>query len=319
MKIVFYGTPEFAVKSLDAILGSSHSVLAVVTAPDKESGRGKKISYSAVKEYAIQHHLTLFQPTNLKDEQFLDSIRALEPDIQVVVAFRMIPEALFTIPKLGTINLHASLLPNYRGAAPINHAIINNEKKTGVTTFYINRTIDTGDILLQKSVDISFTENAGELHDRLKVVGAELLVETLHKLETDSLKPIIQDSLSTVDIINLKKAPKIDTEFCRIQWTNTCLDIYNHIRGLSPYPGAQTTMHTQSVTMRLKIYKSYPTSGSSQGVKAGRMIPLSKSKLGIACSDCILEILELKPEGKKTMTAADFMNGYFVDDSFFVE
>jgi methionyl-tRNA formyltransferase len=246
LRIVFMGTPEFAVASLDALVQAGCNIVAVITAPDKPAGRGMKLQESAVKKYAVEKGLPLLQPEKLKNPQFLETLRNLRADLQVVVAFRMLPEVVWNMPPMGTINVHGSLLPKYRGAAPINWAIINGEKETGVTTFKLQHEIDTGNILLQQRLPIGEEETAGELHDRMKVAGAELLVKTVQGLADGTLKEIPQS-----DVNDVPHAPKIFTETCQINWNKTVEEIHNLIRGLSPYPGAFTTLHGKT----LKIYR----------------------------------------------------------------
>ena len=248
LRIVFMGTPEFAVASLDALVKAGYNIAGVITAPDKPAGRGMKLTESAVKKYAVEHDLPVLQPEKLKNPAFLEELKALKADLQIVVAFRMLPEQVWSMPPLGTVNLHGSLLPQYRGAAPINWAVINGEKETGVTTFKLQHTIDTGDILLQESFPIGENETAGEVHDRMKEIGAALLVKTVSGLASGSLSPQPQSSL--VNENELKHAPKIFTEPSRIDFSKTVEEVHNLVRGLSPFLGAFTTMDGK----RLKIY-----------------------------------------------------------------
>src|ERR1043165_9173853 len=246
LRIVFMGTPEFAVASLDALVNKGYNIVGVITAPDKPAGRGMKLQESAVKKYAVEKGLRILQPEKLKNPQFLDELKSLNADLQVVVAFRMLPEVVWNMPALGTINVHASLLPQYRGAAPINWAIINGEKQTGITTFKLKHEIDTGDILLQETINIGEDETAGELHDRMKEIGAQLLVKTIKGIADGSLKETPQPPG------DIKHAPKIFTETCHIKWNKSLNSIYNLIRGLSPYPGAFTLLDEKV----LKIFKA---------------------------------------------------------------
>ncbi|NNM94458.1 MAG: methionyl-tRNA formyltransferase [Bacteroidia bacterium] len=308
LRIVFLGTPEFAVASLDALCNSAHRVVAVVTAPDKPASRGLKLRTTAVKDYALKHNLALMQPVKLKDPVFLEQLRKIAADLHVVVAFRMLPEEVWGMPPLGTINLHASLLPQYRGAAPVNWAIINGEKKTGVTTFRINRDIDTGDIFMQQSVDIAESDDAGTLHDKLMAVGAELLVKTTDALSDGKIKPVKQELNPIAD---LKPAPKIFRETCRIDWTRPAPDINNFIRGLSPYPGAWTEMQSGSeqapVKTVLKIFKCEVA--LQTGIAPGELM-IRGDELFIGCRNAALKITELQQEGRKRMTAAEFLRGF---------
>jgi methionyl-tRNA formyltransferase len=308
-RIVFMGTPEFAVASLDALVNAGYNVVGVVTAPDKPAGRGMQISGSAVKKYASDHGLTILQPEKLKNPQFLEELRALGADLQVVVAFRMLPELVWNMPPMGTINLHGSLLPQYRGAAPINWAVINGEKETGVTTFKLQHDIDTGDILLQESFRIGDTETAGDVHDRMKGIGAKLLVKTVAGLIAGELMETPQGGLvastSSGSEQMLKHAPKIFTETCRIDWNRPVTDIYNLIRGLSPFPGAFTQFDGKS----LKIYRSerYPGIPS---IPPGQHVTDKKTFLQFACPDGFIRVLDIQPEGKKKMAIEDFLRGY---------
>lgn len=297
------GTPEFAVASLDALVNAGYNIIAVVTAPDKPAGRGLKMHESAVKQYAVAHHLPLLQPLKLKDPDFIQSLQKLNADLQIVVAFRMLPEVVWNMPPLGTINLHGSLLPQYRGAAPINWAVINGEKETGVTTFKLKHEIDTGNILLQRSFSIGENETAGEVHDRMKIIGAELLVETVNGFNTNTLKEKSQDAFN--EHMTLKHAPKIFTETCIIDWGRSTLDIHNLIRGLSPFPGALTKLDGKV----LKIYKSN-TEHEQHQHPMGAVFTDGKNFLKFATSDGYIHVLDLQLEGKKKMSVTDFLKGY---------
>ena len=237
LRIVFMGTPDFAVASLDALLKHNYNIVGVITAPDKKAGRGRKTHYSDVKNFAIENNLRILQPTNLKDKDFLHELSNLNANLQIVVAFRMLPEEVWQMPEYGTVNLHGSLLPQYRGAAPINHALINGETETGVTTFFLKKMIDTGNIIMSKKIKIDINDNFESLHDKLKTIGSELIVDTVKSIEENKIDVIEQDKLFS-DETKLKPAPKLDKEFCRINWNNTTDNIYNFIRGLSPYPAA---------------------------------------------------------------------------------
>jgi methionyl-tRNA formyltransferase len=319
-RIIFMGTPEFAVASLDALVQSGYNIISVITAPDKPAGRGMKLTESAVKKYAVEKGLPVLQPTKLKDPEFLETLKSLQADLQIVVAFRMLPVVVWNMPPMGTINLHGSLLPQYRGAAPINWAVINGEKETGVTTFKLQHEIDTGDILLQESFPIGDDETAGEVHDNMKEIGAKLLVKTVAGLAKGTLveKPqkavgnsegAINDSLLTTDGSPLRHAPKIFTERCKIDWNKSVTDIYNLIRGLSPYPAAYTYLNEKT----LKIYKAkkemHPPD-SSQNKVAGSMETDNKTWLKFAGKDGYIHITELQLEGKKKMTVEEFLRGY---------
>ncbi|HMF73370.1 MAG TPA: methionyl-tRNA formyltransferase [Flavitalea sp.] len=300
MRIVFMGTPEFAVASLRGLVEAGFSIAGVITAPDKPAGRGLKINESAVKIYALQHGLNILQPEKLKDPEFLLSLKDLHADIQVVVAFRMLPEVVWNMPPLGTINLHGSLLPKYRGAAPINWAVINGEKETGVTTFKLQHEIDTGNILLQKKFDISEDETAGDVHDRMKIIGAELLVETLKRITDNNIQEQPQPSAE-----NILHAPKIFTETCRIDWKKNVKTIYNLVRGLSPYPGAFTMLEGKT----LKILKAEKII-SAVREEPGTFLTDGRTFLKFAASDGYLNVLDLQLEGKKKMQVQEFLRGF---------
>ncbi|TVR40554.1 MAG: methionyl-tRNA formyltransferase [Cryomorphaceae bacterium] len=301
LRIVFMGTPEFAVASLDAIYNSFHNVVGVVTAPDKPAGRGKKISQSAVKEYALQQDLPLLQPPKLKDPEFLDELKALEADLFVVVAFRMLPEAVWSMPPLGTINLHASLLPAYRGAAPINWAIINGEKITGVTTFFINQQIDTGDIIDQREVPVSEDMNAGDLHDVLKDIGSVLLVATLDKIAQK--KAVRRKQLSAEASEKPPEAPKLTRDNCRIQWDRPADEVIRFIKGLSPYPGAYTIHQTDGASFKILD----ATTGQQQ--LAPGEIAVSGKTLEVGTGSGSIAVLSLQAPGKRRMTTREYLNG----------
>jgi methionyl-tRNA formyltransferase len=302
LRIVFMGTPEFAVGILDAMIKSNYDVVGVITAVDKPAGRGQNIKYSAVKEYALAHNLNLLQPTNLKDEEFLEELKSLKANLQVVVAFRMLPKAVWQMPHLGTFNLHASLLPDYRGAAPINWAIINGDKKTGVTTFFIDEKIDTGAMILNSEIEISANETAGELHDRLMELGCKTVLETLSLIEKGNVKTTIQN-----DNDKIKTAFKLDKDNCRIDWTKSGEAIYNHIRGLSPYPVAWCVFKDHDQDWTVKIYDARFESELHQGA-IGQIIA-TKKQLKIVVHGGVLNILSLQFPGKKRMTTAELLNG----------
>lgn len=319
LRIVFMGTPEFAVASLDALVKAGCNIVGVITAPDKPAGRGMKMTESAVKKYAVENKLNVLQPEKLKNENFLNELRSLNADLQIVVAFRMLPEMVWNMPAMGTVNLHGSLLPQYRGAAPINWAVINGEKETGVTTFKLKHEIDTGDILLQESFPIGENETAGEVHDRMKEIGAQLLLKTVKGLAEETLEETPQSSfvsdseLQTPDSRLLKHAPKIFTDTCKIDFNKTTSEIHNLIRGLSPFPGAFTFLNGKM----MKVYRSEKELGGNNG-QTGTIRPLSpgehltdgKSVLKFACPDGYILVKELQLEGKKKMNAEDFLRGY---------
>jgi methionyl-tRNA formyltransferase len=300
-RIVFMGTPEFAVASLDALLKENCNIAGVITAPDKPAGRGRKIMSSAVKKYALKARLTpILQPVNLKDPSFHDKLRLLKPDLQVVVAFRILPEAIWALPVHGTINLHASLLPHYRGAAPINHVIMNGEKETGVTTFFIRHDIDTGNILLQEKVPVNDDETAGQLHDRLMHIGAKLVVKTVRSIMKGNYSETSQSELTGKDTV-LKSAPKIKSEDCQINWNNNALNIYNLIRGLSPHPGAWSEWtEKEGLRLFLKIYNS-EIEMQSHSFKPGILVSDHKTYLKVACKDGFIRIKDLQQAGRRRM------------------
>jgi methionyl-tRNA formyltransferase len=305
-KIVFMGTPEFSVTILEGILETNYELAAVVTNLDKPSGRGQKINQSAVKIFCENKGIATLQPTSLKDPAFISELKAINADLFVVVAFRMLPEVVWGMPKHGTINLHASLLPNYRGAAPINWAIINGEKMTGVTTFFIEKEIDTGMIIERQEVPISENETAGELHDELMLVGKELVKKTIHQISTNNIQRIPQSNLITEE---LKSAPKIFKDDCQINWKQNSNNIHNFIRGLSPYPAAWTELvnTTKNESKTYKIFKSFVTEIPS---KRDDLILFSKEGLLFPCLDTYVLVTEIQPEGKKRMNFKEFSAGY---------
>ena len=302
LRIVFMGTPEFAVGILDTIVKNNFEVVGVITATDKPAGRGQKIKYSAVKEYALEKGLKILQPSNLKDESFLAELKALNANLQIVVAFRMLPKVVWEMPKLGTFNLHASLLPNYRGAAPINWAIINGEAKTGVTTFFIDDKIDTGAMILSKETMIEKEENAGQLHDRLMHIGSETVIETLKLIESKKVVTTIQE-----DNEEIKTAYKLNKENCKIDWNQSAETIHNLIRGLSPYPAAWCYFKDNNTEYNVKIYES-KIETASHSRPAGSIFS-TKKELKIAVHNGYIEILSLQFPGKKRMKTAELLNG----------
>jgi methionyl-tRNA formyltransferase len=304
LRIVFMGTPEFAVASLDALVIAGCNIVGVITAPDKPAGRGLKLQESAVKKYAVEKGLKILQPEKLKSPSFLEELKSLNADLQVVVAFRMLPEVVWNMPPMGTINVHASLLPQYRGAAPINWAVINGEKESGVTTFKLKHEIDTGDILLQEKIPIGENETAGELHDQLKELGAKVLVKTVKGLADGSLQETPQSAISNKQP-DLKHAPKIFTETCKIDWNKSVDEVHNLIRGLSPFPGAFTYLHDKL----FKIYRS-EKENKQPTISAGQFETDGKTSLKFACSDGFIVAKELQLEGKKKMSVGDFLRGH---------
>ena len=302
LRIVFMGTPEFAVGILDTIIKNNYEVVGVITAADKPAGRGQKLKYSAVKEYALANNLMLLQPTNLKDEGFLTELKALNANLQIVVAFRMLPKVVWEMPSLGTFNLHASLLPNYRGTAPINWAIINGETKTGVTTFFIDDKIDTGAMILNSEIAIDENENAGQLHDRLMNLGSTTVVDTLALIQKGDLITVVQK-----DSADIKTAYKLNKENCKIDWTKSAFEINNLIRGLSPYPAAWCFFTDNSEEWNVKIYESKILI-EEHNYALGSII-CTKKEMKIAVNDGYIQILQIQFPGKKKMNTAELLNG----------
>lgn len=308
------GTPEFAVASLDAINKSKHNVVGVVTNVDKKSGRGQKVSFSDVKKYALENNLNLLQPKNLKDELFISELKNLKADVFVVVAFRMLPEIVWSIPPKGTINLHGSILPNYRGAAPLNWAIINGDKETGVTTFFIEKEIDTGKIIDIEKLPITENMNVGELHDKMMVLGAKTIVKTLNSIESGTAKSISQESLMNG---REKLAPKIFKDTCKIDWTKKHNDIHNLVRGLSPYPVAWSILKLNNLELNVKIFA---TKTNEEKLEIGKLKTDNKTFLIVGCGVKSLEILEIQLPGKRKVDIKSFLNGCNIDieTDFFV-
>ena len=307
MRIIFMGTPAFAVESLKVLHQSNHEVVAVITAIDKPAGRGRKLNQSAVKEYALSEDLNILQPNNLKDEGFLEQVKAFNADMFVVVAFRMLPKVLWSLPKQGTFNLHSSLLPDYRGAAPINWVIVNGETKTGVTTFFINEDIDTGEILLQEETQIGADEDAGALHDRLMIIGAGLVLKTANGLASDVLKPQAQESNS-----RLNDAPKIFKEDLRINPAEKREQVYNLIRGMSPFPGAWGKVLVDGQEKTLKIFQS-EMYDLDEKFEVGELRVLDKNNIILVFKDGALRLKALQIEGKRRMSSQDFINGRLLE------
>ncbi|WKZ70805.1 MAG: methionyl-tRNA formyltransferase [Melioribacteraceae bacterium] len=297
MRIVFFGTPDFAVASLSKIYESEFKISAVVTAPDKERGRGRKVSFTPAKEFAIEKNIPVLQPTKLKEKQFITELKKFNADLFVIVAFRILPVEVFTLPKYGSINLHGSLLPKYRGAAPIQWALINGDEETGVTTFFLKEKVDTGNMILQEKIAIDPEDNFETLNDKMKEVGAEVLLKTISMIEKGEVNEQSQDDSSA------SPAPKITKEICEINWTKAALDIHNLIRGVSPYPGAFFVLDD-------KQYKVYKSKVVDLPILQLAEIFEDKKEIFIGCGEGTLQILEIQPEGRKRMTAEEFLRGY---------
>jgi len=314
LKIVYMGTPDFAVAPLDALVKSGYNVAAVVTAPDKQAGRGLKIQESAVKKYAVSKGLRILQPEKLKSQDFLDELNSIQPDLQIVVAFRMLPEIVWKLPISGTFNLHASLLPQYRGAAPINWAIINGEEKTGVTTFFINENIDTGNILMSAETPVLPTESAGELHDRLMHLGADLVLKTVRAIENKTYDSKPQQHVTSIS--ELKSAPKIYKEDCRINWNQNADKVFNLIRGLSPYPAAFTELISpDGSTHYIKVFHSTKEI-SQHNFKPGKIVTDGKTHLSIAVTDGFIHLQEVQLSAKKKMPIYLFLRGFSMNSEW---
>ena len=307
VKILFMGTAEFGIPTLK-VLKDNFNLDAIITNYDKPSGRGLKIEFSPVKKFAINNNIKYLQPKNLKEQSLIDKITSINPDIIVVVAFRMIPKSIWQIPKYGTINLHASLLPNYRGSAPINWVIINNENFTGVTTFFIDDKIDTGDILLQEKIKVDKKINAGELHDKLKVIGARTVKKTIEEILNNSLKQKKQEHDK-----NYKTAYKLDKENIKIDWNQNCLEIYNKIRGLSPFPGSRASLINDNGDVKRVIFYESEYVIEDHNFENGQ-ITKEKDFINITCNDGFIKIKNLKMEGKKRMNTSSFLNGFDIEN-----
>ncbi|MBP3537083.1 MAG: methionyl-tRNA formyltransferase [Muribaculaceae bacterium] len=315
LKIVFFGTPEFAVASLDALVAGGYNVAAVVTMPDKASGRGQHVNFSAVKKYALAHDLPVLQPERLKDETFVETLRGIGADLFIVIAFRMLPEIVWSMPPMGTFNLHGSLLPHYRGAAPINRAVMNGEKTTGVTTFMLKKEIDTGDILCREAIEIGDDENVGSVHDRLMEIGARLTVKTVDDLIAGKLVPMPQDDILKGE--EATPAPKIFKEDCHIDWNDAAAKIHNQVRGLSPYPAAWTTMTLGADDSAGVLVKVLATrrAASAPSLAPGQLA-LSGKKAYVGCGEReALELLEVQPAGKRPMAATDYLRGLRIGEN----
>lgn len=311
LRIVFFGTPDFAVESLSRLVEGGYNIVGVVTMPDKEAGRGHKLLQSPVKQYALAHGLKLMQPERLKNPQFIEELRALNADLQIVIAFRMLPEAVWAMPPLGTFNLHASLLPKYRGAAPINWAVINGETETGVTTFFLKHEIDTGDIIQQRKIAIADDDNVGIVHDKLMVMGADMVIETVDAIIAGTVKPVPQEKLCNAGT-EPTPAPKIFKETCRIDWNRPARDVRNLVRGLSPYPAAWTEITDAAGTVHTaKVFETALASDiTATGRRPGEIWNNGTGRLLAMCSDGAVEIKQLQLAGKKRMPAADFLRGF---------
>ncbi len=313
MRIVFMGTPQFAVASLKILVENNYNIVGVITSPDKPAGRGQQVQQSAIKEFALQHNLKVLQPTNLKDESFIQELKSLQADLQIVVAFRMLPESVWNMPPLGTYNLHASLLPHYRGAAPINWAIINGEKETGITTFKLQHEIDTGNILMQQKVTITNDMNAGQLHDILMIEGGDLILQTVKKIEQEDIVLTEQNKLLANQ--EVKHAPKIFKDTCKINWDDTLENIYNLIRGLSPYPCAWSELHTTNgKQIVFKIYQAKQEE-AQHGLPFGQIKTDNKRFLKIATKVGFINITELQMAGKKKLFIVEFLKGFSFDNN----
>ncbi len=310
LRIIFIGTPDFAVESLNALIKANKNVVAVITAPDRKSGRGQKISESAVKKYALKQNIPVLQPTNLKNADFISNLKSYKADLQIVVAFRMMPEVVWNMPKYGTFNLHASLLPNYRGAAPINWAIINGEKETGVTTFFLKHKIDTGDLIFQEKVSINMDETAGTLHDKLMNIGSGLVVKTVESIENNNVKTIAQQEIES------KEAPKIYKNDCKVDWSTSAIDIDRLVRGLSPFPTAWSTLFNnnngKAVNIKIFAVEMLHENNLSLG-----MLKIEDKEIFIGTKDNNLKLTDIQVEGKKRMPVKDLLNGFNFEDYSF--
>lgn len=329
LRIVFFGTPDFAVESLRRLVEGGYNIVGVVTMPDKIAGRGHRLIQSAVKQYAVEQGLHLMQPERLKDEVFVEELRSLDAQLHIVIAFRMLPEVVWAMPPLGTFNLHASLLPKYRGAAPINWAVMNGDTTTGVTTFFLKHEIDTGDVIQQQAIEIGRTDNVETIHDRLMMLGAGMVIDTVDAIIAGTVKPIPQDQLLTAGE-EPTPAPKIFTETCRIDWYRPAEQLYNHIRGLSPYPAAWSEIiDADGNALHVKIFATgepfYNAQCTMQNAKCGisqnpvpGTIRADGKHMVVNCGDGALEILSLQLSGKRRMPAADFMRGFNLSGCRFV-
>ena len=308
LNIVFMGTPDFAVDTLKTLVENHYNIVGVITAPDRKAGRGQKINQSAVKKYALSQNLKILQPTNLKDEAFLEELKSLNANLQIIVAFRMLPKVVWNMPKYGTFNLHASLLPNYRGAAPINWAIINGETKTGVTTFFIDEKIDTGEIIMQEEIAIDPNENVGSLHDKLMVLGSSLVLKTVKAIQEQTIKPYVQPETK-----NTKTAYKLHKHTCKIDWSLPIETIYNKIRGLSPYPTAWFEMVNGKDSLAIKLYEVNKITEKHQ-IETGTIIS-DKKTIKIAVQEGYIELLIIQLPEKKKMDVKSILNGFTIKEN----
>lgn len=317
LRIVYMGTPEFAVESLRCLVEGGYKVVGVVTMPDKPVGRGHKIQYSPVKQYALEQGLPLLQPEKLKDEAFLEALRAWKADLQIVVAFRMLPEVVWNMPRLGTFNLHASLLPQYRGAAPINWAVINGETETGVTTFFLKHEIDTGEVIRQVRVPIADTDNVGTVHDRLMALGGKLVVETVDDILNGTVRGIPQEEMKVEG--GLRPAPKIFKDTCRIDWSHSVKSIYDFVRGLSPYPAAWTELvQPDGQKLQMKVFETGKMPGAADGCAPGTLRTDGKTYLRVAAADGWVDIRALQLPGKRRLATDEWLRGFHLTEDFAV-
>ena len=317
LRIVYMGTPEFAVESLRCLVEGGYKVVGVVTMPDKPAGRGHKIQYSPVKQYALEQGLPLLQPEKLKDEAFLEDLRAWKADLQIVVAFRMLPEVVWNMPRLGTFNLHASLLPQYRGAAPINWAVINGETETGVTTFFLKHEIDTGEVIRQVRVPIADTDNVGTVHDRLMALGGKLVVETVDDILNGTVRGIPQEEMKVEG--GLRPAPKIFKDTCRIDWSHSVKSIYDFVRGLSPYPAAWTELvQPDGQKLQMKVFETGKMPGAADGCAPGTLRTDGKTYLRVAAADGWVDIRALQLPGKRRLATDEWLRGFHLTEDFAV-
>ncbi|MGL4851395.1 MAG: methionyl-tRNA formyltransferase [Phocaeicola sp.] len=319
LRIVYMGTPQFAVESLKCLVEGGYNVVGVITMPDKPMGRhGSVLQASAVKEYAVSQAIPVLQPERLKEEEFIEELRALQADLQIVVAFRMLPEVVWNMPRLGTFNLHASLLPQYRGAAPINWAVMNGDKETGITTFFLKHEIDTGEVIQQVAVPIEEDDNVEKVHDKLMYLGGKLVVETVDAILAGSIKPIPQEDMLPPNG-ELKMAPKIFKETCRINWEQDTQTIYNFVRGLSPYPAAWTELKAgDEKKLVLKVYETQKEI-TAHNLPIGKIVSNGKSFFKVAVADGFIRLLTLQLAGKKRMLVDEFLRGYRITDEIVVE
>ena len=309
------GTPDFAVESLRCLVERGYNVVGVITMPDKPAGRGHKIQFSPVKQYALEHNLPLLQPEKLKDEAFIEALRAWQADLQIVVAFRMLPEVVWNMPKYGTFNLHASLLPQYRGAAPINWAVMNGDAETGITTFFLKHEIDTGEVIQQVKIPIADTDDVGIVHDKLMVLGGKLVTETVDAIINGTVKSIPQEKMAVVG--ELRPAPKIFKDTCRIDWNNTVINIYNHVRGLSPYPAAWTELHQpgSGEPLPVKIFQTEKID-KPHSKKPGSILTDGKTYLHVAVADGFISVKSLQLPGKKRLQTEELLRGFKITNEY---